>query len=280
MPAMRRAVVLAGLCAGCGRFGFDATASPDAPSFGPWSAAQPLVALNSPQDDSDPELRADGLELFFHSSRGGTYDLYVSRRAAPTADFGAPRPVTELNTAGDELGPTLTGDGLTVLFGDGQDIVAATRPALDAPFGPRSVIAALSSTEIDTAPAISGDGRVAMVVRGVAAMRDIYLYTRDADGPIDQGWSSGTRVTELASPLTESSPDLDETGLVVYFHSDRLTGTSDDIYVATRASPGEPFGPPIVSDISTALDEGDPTLTADQRTLVFHRRLELQIATR
>ena len=197
---MRRAVVLLAVCTGgCGRLGFeaaaDATRDPDAAVFGPWSAAQPLTALNTPEDDSDPELRADGLELFFHSSRSGNYDLYAARRASTSDAFAAPTPVAELNTAADELGPTLTGDGLTILFGDGNDIVFATRPSLDASFGPRTTLAALSSTDIDTAPAISGDGRIAMVVRGVTSARDLYVYTRAADGPFDQGWSAGAPVS-------------------------------------------------------------------------------------
>lgn len=75
------------------------------------------------------------------------------------------------------------------------------------------------------------------------------------------------------------SPDLDHRGLTVYFHSDRL-GTTDDIYIATRASTEAPFDlPTVVGVISTPMDEGDPSLTGDQRTIVFHRMLDLHIAT-
>jgi hypothetical protein len=88
------------------------------------------------------------------------------------------------------------------------------------------------------------------------------------------------RLAELASPKTDASPDLDEHGLTIYFHSDR-TGGKDDLYVATRASTSEPFGPPmLIAEVDTSIDEGDPTTSADQRILVFHRVLDLFIATR
>jgi len=57
----------------------------------------------------------------------------------------------------------------------------------------------------------------------------------------------------------DCSPDLDQHGLTVYFHSDRM-GTTDDIFIATRAAASDPFGPPTVVDVvSSSMDEGDPT---------------------
>jgi hypothetical protein len=274
---------------GCGRIGFtpssDAAsdAAADALALGPWSAPQPLTSLNTTMDESDPDLRGDGLEIVFHSIRAtgaGGYDLYHATRATTSDAFGAATALASLATAGDDGWPSLSGDGLTILFSDNQDLFYATRPSLGAPFGARQALPELSSTDVDTTPELSRDGLIAMVTRGVTDTRDIWMYTRASDGPPNIGWSAPVRLSELASSMTDASPELDEHGLTVYFHSDR-TGGKDDLYVATRASTSEPFSAPmLVTDLSTAVDEGDPTTSADQRIIVFHRALELFMATR
>jgi hypothetical protein len=294
--ALKLVAVAAIALAGCGRIGFVADPGGDAlldQAFDdvplaeptePWGTPQPLTALNSAQDDSDPELRADALEIVFHSNRQGTtgYDLYHSVRATTAEPFPPAVLLGNVNTMGDEIGPSLSADGLTLLYSDGFDIYYATRPDIAAPFTSGQPLMALSSMDADTAPELSGDGRIAMVTRGIRDTRDIYVFTRSEAGPVDQGWSTGVRVAELASSVTDGSPDLDRHGLVVHFHSDRDTYPLDEIYVATRASVFEPFGPPtrIAGDVNTAQDEGDPTLSADRRTMVFHRNLDLFISTR
>jgi Tol biopolymer transport system component len=286
------------LCAAsaCGRLDFtaipdagasldDGTAVPDALALGPWGTPQPLTSLNTTMDESDPELRADGREIVFHSLRAGglgKYDLYRAERLTTDAPFDAPVPLSSLNTISDDMGPGLSGDGLTIIFGDGQDIVFATRPTLTSPFGARQPLAALSSTDIDTAPELSGDGKIAVVVRGVGDPREMWIYERAADGPVDTGWSAGRQLVELSSPVTESSPDLDAKGLVIYFHSDRAGTGGDDLYIATRETTSDPFGAPTpITEINVpGIDDGDPSVSANGRVLVFHRQLDLFQSTR
>lgn len=280
----------------CGRLDFTYVSSVDAASaedandesidalaLGPWGSAQRLMELETTMDESDPELRGDGLEIVFHSTRTGTlggYDLYHATRATTASMFGPVEPLTALNSGAEDMGPALSGDGMTILFGDGQDIAYATRPDVLSPFGSRQPLPALSSTDIDTAPTISGDGRTAIVTRGVTGGRELWLYTRSADGPVASGWSAGRQLTELSSGVTETSADLDETGLVVYFHSDRMT-TKDDLYVATRTSITDPFGAPIrIEELVTSGDDGDPSVSADGRVLVLQRGLDLFQSTR
>jgi hypothetical protein len=283
----RRAALVGVLCVGCGRLDFAAhdagvDTEADALKLGPFGVPQPMTNLNTTFDESDPDLRGDGLEILFHSLRPGAggYDLYHSMRASTDVEFDPPTALTELATAGDDGWPCLTNDGLTLLFSDDQDIFYATRPTLTSPFGARVALPELSSADVDTTPELSRDGLIALVTRGIGDTRDMWMYTRAADGPVNVGWSTAVQLTELASARTDASPDLDEHGLTIYFHSDRL-GTADDIYVATRTSTSEPFGAPaLVTEINTSPDDGDPTTTADQRTIVFHRQLELFMATR
>jgi Tol biopolymer transport system component len=47
----------------------------------PWDTPVALDAINSPDEDGDPDISADGTELFFESSRGsGLADLYHATR--------------------------------------------------------------------------------------------------------------------------------------------------------------------------------------------------------
>lgn len=258
-------------------------ASSDALLPEPWGEPQFLMDLNTTMEDADPELRGDGLEIVFHSTRTGAlggYDLYHATRSTTTSPFGPVQTLTEINSDAEDLGPGLSGDGLTIVFCYGQDIVFATRPNLTSPFGARQALPALSSPDVDTAPEISGDGRIAIVTRGVNAAREMWMYERSADGPVNTGWSTGRQLVELSSTFADTSADLDKQGLVVFFHSDRL-GSFDDLYMATRNSVTDPFDPPMeIPELMSPGDDGDPSVSADGKIMVFHRGLDLVISTR
>src|SRR5690349_24213014 len=46
--------------------------------------------------------------------RSGLHDLYVSSRASPTGSFGAPVPITELNSPENDAEISLSDDELTI----------------------------------------------------------------------------------------------------------------------------------------------------------------------
>lgn len=84
-----------------------------------------LTGINSADFQSaDGFLSDDGLDLYFSSTRDGDHtdnDLYVARRSAIGADFGAPQPLVDLNDpiAGkpsEERMPWLTPDGSQLYF--------------------------------------------------------------------------------------------------------------------------------------------------------------------
>jgi Tol biopolymer transport system component len=89
----------------------------------PWGIPENLGAMiNSPATDSGPSLTADGLELYFDSSRSGRQELYVSTRATVYEPWGQAMNLgpTVNSTYGDGLwgdgGPSISPDGLTLLF--------------------------------------------------------------------------------------------------------------------------------------------------------------------
>jgi len=91
----------------------------------------------------------DGLTLYFHSDRAGgqgNLDLYAATRATTDEPFGAPEPLSQVNSIYDEIRPTVSADGLTLFFSDGLgrqrpggqgdlDIWVATRDTVSDPFG-------------------------------------------------------------------------------------------------------------------------------------------------
>jgi hypothetical protein len=66
--------------------------------------------------DAHPVLSPDLLTLYFYSSRDGTNDLFVARRASPIAPFDAPVPIAELNTPDFESAPWVSPDGRDIYF--------------------------------------------------------------------------------------------------------------------------------------------------------------------
>ena len=108
----------------------------DGVTLGP---AEPVSELNVPNaTDAAVTVRVDGRELLFWSTRSGGLggaDLWVSTRQtvhdpwSPPVDLGVP-----LNTAADDLTPTLSFDGRTLIFGSnrpggqgGNDLWMSTR---------------------------------------------------------------------------------------------------------------------------------------------------------
>jgi len=81
---------------------------------------QPIVvaAVNSSASERSPVLSADGLRLYFGSTRAKTndYDIYVARRSERHGTFDDPSPVGELNTTSLELPDWISPDDCTLYF--------------------------------------------------------------------------------------------------------------------------------------------------------------------
>ncbi len=71
-----------------------------------------------------PCVSADGRTLYFTSERPGGYgkwDLWVTQRNSPDDKRGDPVNLgPEVNTAAAEVMPSISADGLTLFFGDGN----------------------------------------------------------------------------------------------------------------------------------------------------------------
>jgi Tol biopolymer transport system component len=105
-------------------------------SFGP---GEKVAALSTPADDRMPNVRRDGLEIVFSSSRAGaSQDIYSATRPDTASPWSPPQriPNPAINTAGSETRATLSGDGTRLYFGrktgatDPGDIYVSRRARL------------------------------------------------------------------------------------------------------------------------------------------------------
>jgi hypothetical protein len=99
-----------------------------------------VTGLSSASQDNRPNLRADGLEVFFYSNRpggSGGNDLWVATRATVDAAWSTPINLgAAVNTSANDGHPYLSADGRTLVFDStrpgglgGDDLYVMTRAA-------------------------------------------------------------------------------------------------------------------------------------------------------
>jgi hypothetical protein len=264
---------------GCGRFGFDAVGVTDASDadapvlpIGPFGPPSVMV-INSGTVDVDPSMTADGLLLFFTSLRGGGLDIYSSSRASVDGAWEPPTVVGlgTISTTAVEQDAVISADGLTLYFTRADDIYQATRTTRTGVFGMPSAIADLNSPDVDVVGSVTYDGLALMMhsTRSGRPDHDIYISTRlDASSP----WSTPQPVSGMVNSATSNESDSFLWGdrLTLFFDSNR--DGDYNVFVATRATPDEPFGAPVpLAEINTADEEADTWLSVDGRTIMFVR---------
>jgi WD40 repeat protein len=83
-----------------------------------------LSELNSPSTETNAAITEDGLAIYFASNRPGGQgeaDLYRATRSVPYGPFDAPKNLDDLNSPRTDKAPTVTADGLTLLFRSDRD---------------------------------------------------------------------------------------------------------------------------------------------------------------
>jgi Tol biopolymer transport system component len=90
---------------------------------GVFGAATAIAELNSAAQDGQPNVRRDGLEIFFFSNRAGAAgnDIYAATRASTSDPWSAPVNLgSNVNSAASETRPSLSWDGTTLYFGSNR----------------------------------------------------------------------------------------------------------------------------------------------------------------
>lgn len=129
--------------------GFDVMVATRASTLAAFGPLTPLASINSGAGDMEPRISADGTELYFSTTRAGTWDVYRAELDVG-GSFGAPTVVEELSSpdAGDG-NVVLSTDGLTIYFASTREdptwnVHVATRSTRDDGFGP-----AVSVTDVN-----------------------------------------------------------------------------------------------------------------------------------
>lgn len=220
--------------------GYDIYKSTRTTAQGAWSSPVPVTELSSPATDADPYVSADGLTLWFSTDRDAvqSFDIWVSVRASRNAVWGSPVPVKELNTVKSDASPSVTSDGLAMVFdsrraGQDSDIYLSTRVSVSAPWGTPVPVAAVNSTADDADPGLSGDGLQLYVTSARSGGRgssDLWLARRASRlsdfGPPDH-------VAELDTDGIDEAPWIASDDRLIVFSRQPLNA-SFGIYQAVR----------------------------------------------
>jgi len=105
---------------------------------GSFAAPGAVAELNTASEDARPNVRKDGLEIVFDSTRpggSGGPDIYAATRGSVNDPWSAPVNLgTAINSAAPDTRASLSWDGQTLLFGSGRaggegstDIYVSTR---------------------------------------------------------------------------------------------------------------------------------------------------------
>jgi len=182
-----------------------------------------LHEVSSPADELCPFLSRDGRYLYFSSNRPGGhggYDVYMAAREGkgflPPLNLGP-----DVNSAGDDLDPTLSPTGDRLLFASdrkrpGREMLSLF--SVDRIMGrwmkPR-YLAAVSSSAVDRAPEIGPDGKTLFFASnrpGGSGGLDLYksVFFNDV-------WLPPAPVTSLNTPRDETDPAVSAEGFTLLF---------------------------------------------------------------
>jgi hypothetical protein len=240
--------------------------------------------VNSSFLDSTPGISADGLSLYFSSTRsGGWADLWITTRATISDPWDPPvnlGPMVSSSYTDDT--PSISYDGLTLYFSsfrpgglDSMDLWIATRQTTDDQWGaPVNLGPTINSLSFDWSPSISADGLLLVFSSkrpdGVGK-GDLWMTRRST---IDDPWPEPVNLgPPVNSQSVEATPSISADGLLLFFQSNRTGGYGGqvDIWVVRRKTTDDPWSEPVNLGpvINTFGYDGTPSISADGSTLYF-----------
>ncbi|MBS2024296.1 MAG: PD40 domain-containing protein, partial [Deltaproteobacteria bacterium] len=196
------------------------------------SAAMPVnlgPAVNSPADETFPQLAANGRRIYFTSKRAGGLggeDLYyadLTDAGGWTAPTGLPPPI---NTKQHDGAATFSPDGSTVIFtGCGRPDSLGSCDLYSSELNgtvwdvPRPLGPVVNSTSWEGQPALSPDQRTLVFASrrpGGFGKSDLWITHKDAQGLWGPPANLGPTIN---TPMSEQSPSFAPDGKTLYFAS-------------------------------------------------------------
>ena len=274
-----------------------------------WSAPERLDISTAAFAEITPAIATNGLTLYFASTRPGgvgSNDIWVSRRASVTDDWGEPENLgAPVNSVALEVGPSLSANGQFILFSSSRPSspdevgVCGTGVGTPHPHCDNDLWIARRDCDeecgwgepVNLGPAVNTPlfeggqalwGRQLYFNRGGTANPlagapdpgppgDIYgneLSLPLATGEVSFVSPTAEPVAELNSAAVDQRPSFSLDGREIFFTSAR-DGTPD-IWVSTRRTIFSPWDPPRkLTVINTDAQELHPSISADGTTLYF-----------
>jgi Tol biopolymer transport system component len=234
-------------------------------------------------------LTADELELYFDDAA----HLYRAQRSAVIQPFGAPVPLTQVDTAAGNINPSVSSDGLTLFFesyrvsAQGPHLYMSIRTSRAVDFGVPFEIANVNSTTVtdnDLQPFVTADRQELWFVSNRAGGRggeDIYRAVWNGFS-----FANVAAITALSTNAREFLPTLSADKLTIYFSSTRPGGKGDfDIWTAHRNTTRDNFPVPTpVPELNSSVTEFIGWLSPDNCRIYFTSTVagtfQIYIATR
>ena len=190
-------------------------------------------------------------------------------RAGPT--FSTPAMLYGVATTGDEADPFLTADEKTIYFVRSSDIYRGTRASLTLDtFSNVAKASDLSSGAGDSKVSITADGLTAFLNSsraGGSGMTDVWRATRaSTTGTFDT--PDQKYLVSVNTGGDQWDPHISANGLRLYIAPP--ASPMQHIEMASRESLDDDFGAPVaLTQLDSGERDNDPTLTADERLIVF-----------
>lgn len=287
------------LALGCGSVASarDAMPAPDAkPVCDPDGAFDPPVlqqGFGTGAAEAAARLSPDELTMYFAANYAdtlGLFDLYSVSRGRVDEPFGKATNLTVLNSPATDADPSVSGDGLTLVFysnrveNQGLRLYVATRSSPLAAFGapaPLGGVAAPTMTNNDFTAFVSADGQELWFSSDRAGNFDLWRAPR-----VGTSFANPEAVAALNTGEIEIIPVLSADRLTVYFSTNRANVTQgQDIWIAHRTSvTGEFSAPHPVEGVNTMGNDHPSWLSPDNCRLYLNTNLsgtdDLYVATR
>ncbi len=224
---------------------------------------------------TDPTVTGDGLEMYMMSTRSGSKDLWVSKRANVSVEWPEPTPVTELNMAGVvvESNCRVSPDGLSLWFFSDRDRVKGTlweaqRATTWAVWADPTVIPGLCATGASDISVALDEPRLIAVFSSLRSGTEKYDLFEARRGSSSVTFEAPALIAVLNSEEDDYDPYLSSDGLLLLFHSNRLG--NDDIFWARRFNLDSAFSAPLpLAEVNSAAADMAPSMAADQSAIWF-----------
>ncbi len=251
------------------------------------------LEVNSSTYDEVPSISADGLTLYFNSSRSGghgNFDLWMTTRPTKDSPWGPPENLgPAINSPAREQSPKISTDGLSLYFNSNRsgnyttgawgDIWVTRRITVSAPWGtPVNLGPVINSPAHVFGPSISSDGLSLFFgaeFTGGLGNDDIWISTRATpESPWQQPMNLGPMVNSSAH---DGGPSISADGLVLFFsgygmapHRSGGYGNAD-IWMTRRSSVSDSWGGAVNlgPTMNTSSYDFFPCIAADGSTLYF-----------